>query len=391
MDLSYSAAENAFRQAVRTWLDASLPSALKTRVEALADLSKDEVMGWHRTLAAKGWVAPHWPEEWGGTGWNVVERYIFEEECGLAGAPHMPGFALSFCAPVLFEFGTEAQKKRFLPRIYDGSEFWCQGYSEPSAGSDLAALGTRALRQGDHYVVTGQKIWTTLAQWSDWMFCLVRTDPTAARRQAGITVLLIDMRSPGIEVRPLYLMDGRHELNVVFLDSVRVPVENLIHEEGEGWAVAKFLLGYERLNAARIGIAKRTLASLKRHAAAQFKDGRPLLEDVRFRDRIARVEVELMALEFTNLRFLDRMRRSGRAPGAEVSMLKIKGTEVHQMLSELMLQACGPQMRGGAGDMDADDFEAAIGTRYLNLRKLTLAGGTSEIQRNIIAKAALGL
>ncbi len=391
MDLSYSQEEVAFRRTVRAWIDEALPPALKARVEALADLTKEEVMGWHRILADKGWVAPHWPEEWGGTGWNVVERYIFEEELGLAGAPHMPGFGLSFCAPVLFEFGTDDQKKRFLPRIYDGTEFWSQGYSEPGAGSDLSALKTRAERDGDHYVVTGQKIWTTLAQWSDWMFCLVRTDSTTARPQAGISVVLIHMRSPGVEVRPLYLMDGRHELNVVFLDGVRVPVANRIHEEGQGWAVAKFLLGYERLNAARIGIAKRTLASLKRYAQEQTKDGRALIEDVRFRDRVSRVEVELMALELTNLRFLDKMRRTGQAPGAEVSVLKLKGTEIHQALSELMLQAAGPRGQVHSAQDEAEEFESAVATRYLNLRKLTLAGGTSEIQRNIIAKAALGL
>jgi alkylation response protein AidB-like acyl-CoA dehydrogenase len=300
----------------------------------------------------------------------VVERYLFEEECGLAGAPQLPALGLVFCAPVLIRYGTEAQKKRFLPAIYNGDEFWCQGYSEPGAGSDLASLKTRAVREGDHYVVTGQKTWTTYAHWADWMFCLVRTGAAGAKSQDSVSFLLIDMRSPGVEVRPLILMDGAHEVNQVFLEHVRVPVENLVHEEGKGWTLAKFLLGYERLNQARLGIAKRTLAELKRQS---------LMHSGRFRDRVCRVEVELMALEITNLRYLDRLRRTGIAPGAEASILKIKGSEIHQALSELMLEAAGP---GDCG---------AVAPRYLNLRKLSIYGGTNEVQRNIIAKASLGL
>ncbi len=380
MDLEYSAEEIAFRDAVRAWIRERLPADLRLKVESLAELSKDDILRWHRILAARGWIAPHWPQEWGGTGWNALQRFIFEEECGYAGAPQLPGLGLVFCAPVLIRYGTEAQKQRFLPPIYRGDEFWCQGYSEPGSGSDLASLKTRAAREGDHYVVTGQKIWTTQAEWADWMFALVRTGAAGTKAQEGISFLLIDMRSPGLEVRPLKLMDGGYEVNEVFLDRVMVPAENLVHEEGKGWAVAKFLLGYERMNNARLGIAKRTLASLKRIAAEQTKDGRPLLQDVRFRDRVSRVEVELMALEITNLRFLDRLHRSGNPPGAEVSILKIKGSEIHQALSELLLQATEP-----LGEASA---QAA---RYLNFRKLSIYGGTNEIQRNIIAKATLGL
>jgi alkylation response protein AidB-like acyl-CoA dehydrogenase len=373
MDLSFSPEELAFRAEVRAWLQANLPAQLKARVEAFAELAKDEVMGWHRSLAARGWIAPHWPEAWGGTGWNVVQRYLFEEECGLAGAPQLPALGLMFCAPVLIRYGTEAQKQRHLPRIYHGEEFWCQGYSEPGAGSDLAALRTTAVRRGDVYVVSGQKTWTTQAHWADWMFCLARTGAAGAKSQDSVSFLLIDMRSPGIEVRPLKLMDRAHEVNEVFLERVEVPVGNLVHEEGKGWTVAKFLLGYERLNQARLGIAKRTLSGLKR---LLHEEG--FGQNARLRERVARLEVELMALEITNLRYLDRLRRTGVAPGAEASILKIKGSEIHQQLSELYLQAAGPQAR-------------AVAARYLNLRKLSIYGGTNEIQRNIIAKGMLGL
>lgn len=370
MDLSFSPEEVAFRDEVRAWLRANLPAELRQKVESFAELSKEDVMRWHRILAARGWIAPHWPQEWGGTGWNLVQRYLFEEECGLAGAPQLPALGLMFCAPVLIRYGTAAQKRRFLPRIYSGEEFWCQGYSEPGAGSDLAALKTKAERAGGHYVVTGQKTWTTYAHWADWMFCLARTGPGEAKSQDSVSFLLIDMRSPGIEVRPLRLMDGAHEVNEVFLDRVKVPVENRVHEEGKGWSVAKYLLGYERLNQARLGIARRTLARLKHE---------PHFQDGRFRDKVARIEIELIALEITNLRFLDRLRRTGVAPGAEASILKLKGSEIHQALSELMLQAAGPEA------------SPAPAARYLNLRKLSIYGGTNEVQRNIIAKATLGL
>jgi alkylation response protein AidB-like acyl-CoA dehydrogenase len=394
MDLHYSAEELAFRDEVRSWLEANLPVDLKEKVGSFAEVGKADTQRWHKILSDRGWIAPHWPVEWGGTGWNVVQRYIFEEECGYAGAPQLPALSLMMCAPVLIRYGTQAQKERFLPRIHDGSESWCQGYSEPGAGSDLSALKTRAVRDGDNYIVTGQKIWTTHAQWADWMFCLVRTDPDAVKQQEGISFLLIDMKTPGITIRPLILMDGSHEVNEVFFDAVRVPVANLVHEEGRGWTVAKYLLGYERLNQGRIGIAKRTLARLKQYAAGQSKGGRVLLDDPRFRDRVARVEVELLALEITNLRMLDQMRRSGRPPGAEVSILKIKGTEIHQALSELFVQAAGPQaqpMVRPDAEAEFDRFAAALMPRFLNLRKMTIYGGSNEIQRNIVSKQLLGL
>jgi alkylation response protein AidB-like acyl-CoA dehydrogenase len=398
MDLNYSAEEAAFRAEVRDWLEANIPPQLRDKVVSYEELDREELLAWHRILANKGWVAPAWPEEWGGTGWNAVQRYIFEEECGLAGAPPLVPFGLAMCAPVLIRFGTQAQKERFLPRIYRGDDFWCQGYSEPGSGSDLASLKTRADRQSDHYVVNGQKIWTTMGHFADWIFCLVRTNFDTAIRQEGISFLLMDMKSPGITVRPLILMDGGHEVNEVFFDNVKVPVKNLVHEEGKGWTVAKFLLGHERLNTGRIGASKRELVALKRFAEGQRRNGRPLLEDVRFAARIAELEIDLMALEITNLRFLDQM-RGGKPPGAEVSMLKIKGTEIQQRLTELMMDAGGPAaLRGPGADAvdadggtDTDAVTARLGLRYCNFRKTSIYAGSNEIQRNIMAKMMLGL
>ncbi len=393
MDLNYSAEEIAFRDRVRAWLRENVPADLVEKVAAYQHLSKDDLLRWHRILAKQGWIAPSWPEEWGGTGWNVVQRYLFEEECGYAGTPPLVPFGLSMCGPVLIKFGSDEQKKRFLPRIYDGDDFWCQGYSEPGAGSDLASLKTRAVRDGDHYVVTGQKTWTTLGHYGDWIFCLVRTS-SDAKKQEGISFLLIDMKTPGITVRPLILMDGAHEVNEVFFDDVRVPAGNLVHGEGQGWTVAKYLLGHERMNTARIGTSRRELERLKEFAAEQKgADGRSLMDDPRFRDKVTRLEVELTALQITNLRFLDQL-RGGRAPGADVSMLKIRGTEIQQMLTELMLQAAGPLaqvVKPTAGEDGFDHLLAALAPRYCNYRKTSIYAGSNEIQRNIIAKMSLGL
>jgi alkylation response protein AidB-like acyl-CoA dehydrogenase len=394
VDLNYSADELAFRDEVRAWLAANLPGDLREKVSGYAHLSREDLLRWHGILAKKGWIAPAWPKEWGGNDWTVVQRYIFEEECGYAGTPPLIPFGIAMCAPVLFKFGTEAQKKRFLPRIYQGEDFWCQGYSEPGSGSDLASLKTRAVREGDHYLINGQKIWTTLAHYADWIFCLVRTDSSMSKRQEGISFILIDMKSPGITVRPLILMDGGHEVNEVFFDNVKVPVENLVFEENKGWTVAKYLLGHERMNTGRIGASKRELAKLKELARKELKDGKPLIEDVRFQDKLYRVEIELTALEITNLRFLDQMRRTGQPPGADVSMLKIRGTEIQQSLTELMMQAIGPLAQpfeavGGAGNLDA--YTSTLAPRYCSYRKTTIYAGSNEIQRNIIAKMSLGL
>lgn len=396
MDLNYSKEELAFRDEVRTWLEANLPADLRLKGEDGESYTKEELLRWHKILAKKGWVAPAWPKEWGGPDWDVTQRYIFEEECGQAGTPPIVPFGVTMCAQVLLKFGSDAQKKRFLPRIYNGDDFWVQGYSEPGSGSDLASLKTRAERKGDKYVVNGQKIWTTMGQHGDWIFCLVRTNLDTKIRQEGISFLLIDMKTPGITVRPLILMDGGHEVNEVFFENVEVPLENLVHEEDKGWTVAKYLLGHERLNTGRIGGSKRELARLKAFAAEQTDgQGKALMDDPRFRDRLSRVEVELMALEITNLRFLDAM-RGGRPPGADVSMLKIRGTEIQQALTELMYQAAGPMAAPfkATGSQDAvafDDALAGLAPRYANYRKTSIYAGSNEIQRNIIAKASLGL
>ena len=393
MDLNYSVEERAFRDEVSEWLRDHLPADLRQKVLEYRHLTRDDLQRWHSILAQKGWVAPSWPQQWGGTDWNIVQRYIFDEACGYAGAPPLVPFGLLMCAPVLFKFGTQAQKERFLRPIYCGDAFWCQGYSEPGAGSDLASLRTTAVRHGDRYVVNGQKIWTTAAHFADWIFCLVRTSPAAERKQDGISFLLIDMRTPGITVRPLILMDGEHEVNEVFFDDVEVPVENRVHDEGKGWTVAKYLLGHERMNTARIGTSQRELEHLKEFASMQRKNAKPLIDDPRFRDKLSHVEIELMALSITNLRFLDQL-RGGRAPGAEVSMLKIKGTEIQQALTELMMEAAGPAAQAFApvaGNDRFDRFMASLAPRYCNYRKTTIYAGSNEIQRNIIAKHALGL
>ena len=393
MDLSYSAEELAFRDEVRDWLGTNLPADIRDKVVNYQHLSKDDFMRWHKILAAKGWSVPHWPVEWGGTGWDITQRYIYEEVFGLAGAPNLPPFGPAMCASVLHRFGTPAQKERFLPRIRDGLDFWVQGYSEPGAGSDLAAVKTRAERQGDHYIVNGQKIWTTLGHYGDWIFCLVRTDSQAEKRQEGISFLLMDMTTPGITVRPLILMDGGHEVNEIFFDNVKVPVENLVFEESKGWTVAKYLLGHERMGSGSVGASKRELGALKDLARREMKNGQPLMQDPRFRDKLSRVEIELDALEITSMRFLDKMRRTGQPPGADVSMLKIRGTEVQQMITELMMQAVGPRAQPfkAVGTGTVDHYASRLAPRYFNYRKASIYAGSNEIQRNIIAKMTLGL
>jgi alkylation response protein AidB-like acyl-CoA dehydrogenase len=301
------------------------------------------------------------------------------------------------CAAVLMRFGTPEQKQRFLPRIREGEDFWVQGYSEPGSGSDLASLKTRADRQGDHYVVNGQKIWTTLGHFGDWIFCLVRTDSTSEKRQEGISFLLIDMKTPGITVRPLILMDGTHEVNEIFFENVKVPVENLVFEENKGWTVAKYLLGHERMGSARTGALRREMAALQALAQRESTDGHSLMQDTRFRDRISRAEIDLEALELTARRFLDKMRITGQPPGADVSMLKIKGTEVQQRITELMMQALGPNAQPFASldravdEGAVDAYDARMSPRYYNYRKASIYAGSNEIQRNIIAKMTLGL
>ena len=393
MDLNYSQEETKFREEVHHWLKFNLPEDIRQKVIGYQELSKEDYQRWHKILAAKGWSVPNWPVEWGGTGWDMTQRYIYDEEFALAGAPRLPPFGPAMCAPVLLKFGTSAQKEQFLPRIREGEDFWVQGYSEPGAGSDLAAVKTRAERVGDHYVINGQKIWTTLGQHGDWIFCLVRTDPNAEKRQEGISFILMNMNTPGITVRPLILMDGGHEVNEIFFDNVKVPVQNLVFEENKGWTVAKYLLGHERMGSGSVGASRRELTALRTLAQRELKNGKPLIEDMRFKDKISRVEIELDALEITSMRFLDQMRRTGQAPGADVSMLKIRGTEVQQMISELAMQAAGPNAQPfvSVSNGFVDPFTSRLAPRYFNFRKASIYAGSNEIQRNIIAKMSLGL
>lgn len=398
MDLNFSDDEQAFRQQVRGFMAAHLPATIRHKVTNGLILERDDYLNWQRILHAHGWAATAWPIEFGGTGWDTTQQYIFEEEAAAAGAPRAVPFGLKMVAPVLMQYGSPQQQQRFLPKILSGEEWWCQGYSEPGAGSDLASLTTRAVREGDKYIVNGQKTWTTLGQYADWIFCLVRTD-TEVKPQRGISFLLIDMHSPGITVRPIITMDGAHEVNEVWFDNVRVPVENLVGAENQGWTYAKFLLGHERTNIAGIGIAKRELARLKRIAAIEIKGGKPLLHDPLFSSRIAQIEIDLMALEITNLRVL-AAEAERRTPGPEASILKIKGTEIQQAITELLTQAVGeyalPLRRdamkeGFNGEAVGPAHATALAAGYLNMRKLSIYGGSNEIQKNIIAQMILGL
>jgi alkylation response protein AidB-like acyl-CoA dehydrogenase len=393
MDLNYSQEETKFREEVHHWLKFNLPEDIRQKVVGYQELTKEDYQRWHKILAAKGWSVPHWPVEWGGTGWDMTQRYIYDEEFALAGAPRLPPFGPAMCAPVLLKFGTSAQKEQYLPRIREGDDFWVQGYSEPGAGSDLAAVKTRAERVGDHYLINGQKIWTTMGQHGDWIFCLVRTDPLAEKRQEGISFILMNMETPGITVRPLILMDGGHEVNEIFFDNVKVPVQNLVYEENKGWTVAKYLLGHERMGSGSVGASRRELAALRALAQRELKNGKPLIEDLRFKDKISRVEIELDALEITSMRFLDQMRRTGQTPGADVSMLKIRGTEIQQMITELAMQAAGPHAQPfkSVSHGSIDPFTSRLAPRYFNFRKASIYAGSNEIQRNIIAKMSLGL
>jgi alkylation response protein AidB-like acyl-CoA dehydrogenase len=396
MDLNYTGEDLAFRDNVRGFLEQNLPADLQHKVRKHLRLGKDDYVRWHRILAKQGWVAPGWPVEFGGPGWSPVERHLWEEECARAGTPPILPFGVNMVAPVIMAFGSQAQKEHFLPRILSCEDWWCQGYSEPGAGSDLASLKTTAVRDGDHYIVNGQKTWTTLAQHADMIFCLVRTD-SGVRKQEGISFLLIDMHTPGITVRPIIMLDEDHEVNEVFFDNVRVPVENLVGQENKGWTYAKYLLGHERTGIAAVGRSKRELGFLKRFAAAQTLNGKPLLADPLFGAKVAALEIELMALEMTVLRVLAQ---ASKAPGPEASVLKVRGTEIQQTLTELMVEAAGPMalpfdpayLEGEHEHSSAGDDDAApLAAHYFNVRKTSIYGGSNEIQRNIITQMILGL
>jgi alkylation response protein AidB-like acyl-CoA dehydrogenase len=393
MELKLSAEDAAFRDEVRAFIAANYPQEMRVP-NPETDLTKEQMLLWHRILHKKGWVAPLWPKEHGGPGWSTTQRFIFEQETSRAGALPPLAFGVTMVGPVIYTFGDDAQKRRFLPRILSGEDWWCQGYSEPGSGSDLASVRTKAVRDGDHYIVSGHKTWTTLAQHADWIFCLVRTDPSA-KAQAGISFLLIDMKSPGVTVRPIITIDGIHEVNDVFLDNVRVPAENLIGEENKGWTYAKFLLGNERTSMAGIGRSTRYLNRLKEIVKAEISESDPTyLEFVR---DIARIELDVLALEATELRVVAQMAR-GIAPGAAASLFKIRGTEIFQNIAELTHCAIGnyglairEHPVSANRLMPGPDYAHTAAEKHLNARKLSIYGGSNEIQRNIIAKAVLGL
>ncbi len=399
MDLRFTPEEIAFRDEVRAFFKTSVPETIRQKMVDGRHLAKADFVDWQRILNKRGWAVPNWSTEWGGTGWTPVQQYVFLDEMQQAPAPPPLAFGVNMLGPVLIAFGSEAQKRRFLPRIANIDDWWCQGFSEPGAGSDLASLRTTAKRDGDHYVVNGQKTWTTLAQYADWIFCLVRTDANA-KKQEGISFLLIDMKSKGVTVRPIRLIDGGHEVNEVFFDDVRVPAENLVGEENKGWDYAKFLLGNERVGIARVGVSKERIRRLKQLAAMERDGDRPMIEDERFRERIAAVEIELKALEMTQLRVVAAERnRKDKRPDPASSILKIKGSEIQQAVTELLMELVGPYAMPTPDEPDEGSNEPPIGPdwagtvapTYFNWRKISIYGGSNEIQKNIIAKAILGL
>ena len=392
MDTRFSDEENAFRAEVRAFLQQAWTPELAARVDD--DDSYPQAIGeWQRRLFERGWVAPGWPRQHGGCEWTPTQRYLYELERSAIGAPEVPPFGIKMVGPVIIQFGNPAQQARFLPRILRAQDWWCQGYSEPGAGSDLASLKTRAERAGDHYIVNGQKIWTTYAQHADWMFCLVRTDH-AARRQDGISFLLIDMKTPGIRVQPIVSIDGVHSLNEVFFDNVRVPVDNLVGEQDRGWTYAKSLLAHERTAIAGVGDSKRRLRRLRQLAQRETCGGKPLAEDPILQARLADIEIELMALETMELRALFEASK-GKGPGPESSLLKIKGSEVQQAIQAVMMELAGLYGAVLPGGLDAQaighDFGDEARRAYMYGRAATIYGGSNEVQKNITAKAVLGL
>ena len=396
MDLAFTPEELAFREEIRAWVKANLPADISQKVHSAMRLTRDDMQRWAKILGKKGWLGWGWPEQFGGPGWNAVQKHLFEEECALAGAPRVVPFGPVMVAPVIMAFGNAEQQKRFLPGIASGEVWWSQGYSEPGSGSDLASLKTRAERVGDKYIVNGQKTWTTLGQYGEWIFCLVRTS-NEGKPQTGISFLLIDMKTPGITVRPIITLEGGHEVNDVFLDNVKVPVENRIFHENQGWTCAKALLAHERSGIAGVARSKRNLEKLRTIAGTERSDvGGSLLSDAFFRRKVAELEIDLTALEFTELRTLAG-ESSGKGPGPESSILKIKGTEIQQRLQELALEAVShygaPFLEGlrGSNVTVGPDYAEGLAGEMFNGRKTSIYGGSNEIQRNIIAKAVLGL
>jgi alkylation response protein AidB-like acyl-CoA dehydrogenase len=392
MDLAFTPEEHQFRVDIRAWVRNQLPADIAHKVHNALQLSREDMQRWGQILGKQGWLGHAWPKEFGGPGWNSVQKHLFEEECALAGAPRVVPFGPVMVAPVIMAFGNAEQQQRFLPGIASGTVWWSQGYSEPGSGSDLASLKTRAERQGNSYVVNGQKTWTTLGQYGEWIFCLVRTS-NEGKPQTGISFLLIDMKSPGITVRPIVLLDGSVEVNEVFFDNVLVPADNLVGEENKGWHYAKHLLAHERTNIADVNRAKRELERLKRIARSEG-----VYEDTRFRDEIAKLEVDVVALEMLVLRVL-AAETAGKQSLDIAGLLKIRGSEIQQRYSELMMLAAGPYAlplireameAGWQGDAVGALWCAPLASTYFNMRKTTIYGGSNEVQRNIVSQVVLG-
>ena len=391
MDLSFSSEELAFRDEVRSAIRALMPPHLRAKADADAEFEHKEIMEWHKLLHAKGWAAPHWPKEHGGTGWDATRRFIFSEELELAGAPRLSPFGLAMVGPLMIQFGNDAQKQRFLPKILAGEEVWCQGYSEPNAGSDLASLTLRADDKGDHFILNGQKTWTTYAQYADFIFLLARTNPEARKRQEGISFLVADMKTPGITVKPFLTTGGTPAFCETWFENARVPKENLIGEQNQGWTYAKALLGHERTLVAGIGISARALIRAKRIAAETFENGKPLLESPAIRARIAKIEIRLEALRMANYRTLAAA-KLGHAPGPESSILKLRGTEIQQECMDLLMFLMGMNSMtwfNDPGTVPPREHWVPMGFNYL--RAATIYAGSNEIQKNIISKLILGL
>ena len=398
MNLEFTEEEKAFRAEVREFIENNYPQNIGTR-GVQDEMSREDMLAWHKILGKKGWSVPAWPIEYGGTDWTPTQRYIWGEENARKNTVMPLPFGVAMVGPVIYTFGNEEQKAQHLPGIRSGDVWWCQGYSEPGAGSDLASLKTTAVRDGDDYIINGQKTWTTLAQHADWGFFLCRTDPDAPKPQMGISFILVDMNTPGIEVRPIKLIDGGYEVNEVWLTDVRVPATNLIGEENKGWTYAKFLLAHERSGIAGVARSKRGVEQLKEIAASEMLDGKPLIEDMGFATKISQLEIDLSALEITELRTLAG-EQAGKGPGPESSLLKVKGTEIQQRLTELTLEAVGyygaPDFRSFPDDGSNDfpigpDYAHHAAPTYFNMRKTSIYGGSNEIQRNIITKMILGL
>jgi alkylation response protein AidB-like acyl-CoA dehydrogenase len=404
MRLAFNNEELAFQKEVRDWLAANMPMevAEESRRSRTSHVSKERLLQWQKKLAGKGWLCPNWPKEYGGPGWNSTQKFIFEMEMARADSPYLSSFSIKMVAPVLMKYGSAAQKQRFLPKIAAAEELWCQGYSEPGSGSDLASLRTKAVREGDHYVVNGQKIWTTNAHYADWIFCLVRTS-NEGKRQEGISFLLIDMKSPGIKIDPIYLVDGtrtpmRHEVNQVFFTDVKVPVENLVGEENKGWTYAKYLLEFERGGQAFGPRLRKAFRHLQTLSKSQLDAGEPLSASAKWREKMAALEMEIDAVEMNEMMFYSGL-KTGDAPGNMGSVVKMRGTEVGQKVTELAVEAVGwygapfTELRNYDSNIVpvGGDYVDDVSPRYFNTRKTTIYGGSSEVQRNVLAKAMLGL